>query len=32
MAPTARFSPPVTITTIIEKPIMMSIAIVRPSV
>ena len=32
MAPTERLSPPVTITTIIEKPIMMSIAIVRPSV
>ena len=32
MAPTERLRPPVTITTIIEKPIMMSIAIVRPSV
>ena len=32
MAPTERLRPPVTITTIIEKPIMVSIAIVRPSV
>ena len=32
IAPTARFSPPVTITTIIEKPIMMLIAVDRPSV
>ena len=32
MAPTDRLRPPVTITTIIEKPIMMSIAVVRPSV
>jgi hypothetical protein len=30
MAPTARLRPPVTITTIIEKPTMMSIAMVRP--
>ena len=32
IAPTERLRPPVTITTIIEKPIMMSIAMVRPSV
>ena len=32
IAPTARLSPPVTMTTIMEKPIMMSIDIVRPSV
>ena len=32
MAPTARLSPPVTITTIIEKPIMMLMAATRPSV
>ncbi len=31
IAPTARFSPPVTITTIIAKPIMMLTAAVRPS-